>query len=728
MTRLSRFVTYALVGLAILCYAIADSRPAFALVMLALGAVGIALTERRGSRGLPRVAILALVALALANAAHAATTARLTVSEFSEFVTFLQVIKLFDKRRARDYAQLLALAVFQVIGALLTSNALAVGAMLIVFVPGVALGAALQQIAAAAEHAPARAPHARGHNARRHLITVAAACALGATLGGVVAFLFVPRGLGSRRMGDWGNVSLGQTTAFTDEVNLGVGGLISESQTEVLDLAVTNRVGQDIGSHDRIFYLRGAVLDTYDAGRWTLNAERTFTRHFVDPRTAWPLGGRPNDADTNARITIRNASERVGYLFSIWHPTQILLHDPGGVIETGPHGIIRRDSATGKYEYTIRADTSGRASPRTTEQRRERTVYSDRIRDLADQILEDARIEPDPDARPPSDDELAVRALESHLRGNYGYTLDITAAPPGRDATEHFLFTRREGHCEYFASALASMCRAVGIEARVVTGYIAVEYVEGAAKYVVRESNAHAWVEAPLDRGRWITADATPPAALSEVHRPRSGLIARARRFIDSVELAWIHGIVGFDERSRAAVLGQQPLNPARIEQRVADFNLRMSVGGLSLAARAARNAVLTFAGVVLIGLGVSAILSVARSRLRTARTARIKRSRPDAAHAPADVARLFEHLESTLARKGHPRPAWTGALAHADRVAKADAAATQAPEIVRLYYAARFGGAPPQPHALRNARRALQSIRRMMVREKPSPRSRRAT
>lgn len=724
MIRTFKFLAFALVGLAIACYAIADSRLVFGAIMLFLGAVGVALTELRAGRALPRPIILGLVALALANAAYAASSGRLSVSAFSEFVTYLQVIKLFDRRRSRDYAQLLSLATFQIIGAMLTSNALLVGFLLLLFVPGITLCAALQQVFAAADES--RAPeHARGRGARarRDLLAVSAICTIAALLGGAAAFLFVPRGLGAQRMGEWGNVSLGQTTAFTDSVTLGVGGLISESQAEVLDLAVTNRLGQSIGSADRIFYLRGAVLDTYDDGRWTLGTDRTFTRQHVIENVAANVGGRrPSDADISAKITIRNASERVGYIFTIWRPNQIILHDPGGFIELGPHGIIRRDSPTGKYEYTIRCDTNGRGPERTAEPARERSAYSPRIQALADDVLTAAGIDPDPATRPPESDEQAARALESYLRLNYGYTLEITAAPAGRDATEYFLFTSREGHCEYFASALASMCRAVGIEARVVTGYVAAEFIEGASQYVVRESNAHAWVEAPLSRSRWTTLDATPPADLTRIHKPALGPLARVRRAFDSIELAWIHGVVGFDEKSRAAVLGSRPVNPRRIEERMADFNLRMSVGGLSLAARAARNALLTFAGVALIGLGLSVVVSTLRTRWRVMRAIRAARRVDPTIGVPVQDAGLFARLQALLARKGRPRPVWMGALDHANQVAAEDPAAAPATDLVRLYYAARFGRKTIDAAETTRARRALDALRRTMAR-RPSPR-----
>src|SRR5690606_36450868 len=106
-------------------------------------------------------------------------------------------------------------------------------------------------------------------------------------------------------------------------------------------------------------------------------------------------------------------------------------------------------------------------------------------------------------------------------------------------------------------------------DARLVTGYVATEFDEGTRTYVVRESNAHAWVEAELSPGRWVTFDPTPPADLDRIHRARPGLIGQARRFYERLELGWATSIVSFDasrrERVYEATLGQSRiLNFAR--------------------------------------------------------------------------------------------------------------------------------------------------------------------
>ena len=87
-----------------------------------------------------------------------------------------------------------------------------------------------------------------------------------------------------------------------------------------------------------------------------------------------------------------------------------------------------------------------------------------------------------------------------------------------------FLRHTRHGACERFASALAMLLRTHGVPARVVKGYRGAEY-EGDGNYLVRQSHAHAWVEALVPaRGEgpltfeWLSLDPTPDG-----EGPRSG-------------------------------------------------------------------------------------------------------------------------------------------------------------------------------------------------------------
>jgi transglutaminase-like putative cysteine protease len=111
-----------------------------------------------------------------------------------------------------------------------------------------------------------------------------------------------------------------------------------------------------------------------------------------------------------------------------------------------------------------------------------------------------------------------ARRIEEFLTTEFEYSLDFVG-DRGRDPLRHFLFERREGHCEYFATAMVLMLRSRGIPARLATGFLGGELNPLEGYYVVRQSNAHAWVEAYLPENGWTTFDPTPPGgrpALSE--------------------------------------------------------------------------------------------------------------------------------------------------------------------------------------------------------------------
>lgn len=106
-----------------------------------------------------------------------------------------------------------------------------------------------------------------------------------------------------------------------------------------------------------------------------------------------------------------------------------------------------------------------------------------------------------------------VEALEKWLEREYRTSLNPPAAiPQEKDAVEYFLFEwqPKRGHCEYFSSSLAVLCRSIGIPARVVTGYITGSYNLLKNRYIVQERHAHAWVEVYWPDIGWVEFDPTP--------------------------------------------------------------------------------------------------------------------------------------------------------------------------------------------------------------------------
>ncbi|MBO0683327.1 MAG: transglutaminase domain-containing protein, partial [Candidatus Dormibacteraeota bacterium] len=113
----------------------------------------------------------------------------------------------------------------------------------------------------------------------------------------------------------------------------------------------------------------------------------------------------------------------------------------------------------------------------------------------------------------------AATAIETYLRANYNYTLTPNQPPRERDPISYFLFQTKEGYCEYFASAMGDLLRSLGIPTRLVNGYGPGSYNESLGKYVVRESDAHTWVEVYFPSYGWIPFEPTPDGTYFPIPR-----------------------------------------------------------------------------------------------------------------------------------------------------------------------------------------------------------------
>jgi hypothetical protein len=139
-------------------------------------------------------------------------------------------------------------------------------------------------------------------------------------------------------------------------------------------------------------------------------------------------------------------------------------------------------------------------------------------------------------------------ALETYLRSNYQYTLQLSRTVP-HDPLANFLFERRQGHCEYFASSMAVMLRSLGIPARLVNGFRTGEFNDLTSQYVVRASNAHSWVEVFFPGRGWIAFDPTPGASM----QVRTGW-SRIGLYMDAMASFWRDWVVNYDAGHQQAM------------------------------------------------------------------------------------------------------------------------------------------------------------------------------
>lgn len=142
--------------------------------------------------------------------------------------------------------------------------------------------------------------------------------------------------------------------------------------------------------------------------------------------------------------------------------------------------------------------------------------------------------------------DTALR-LTRFLAGTYHYTLALSRRTD-LEPIDEFLFVRRAGNCEYFASALAVMLRSIGIAARLVNGFQRGEWNPYGRYFMIRERDAHSWVEAYIDGVGWVTLDPSPRI-------PRAGTgLDRIALYLDALRLRWYRYVVNWSLRDQVTV------------------------------------------------------------------------------------------------------------------------------------------------------------------------------
>jgi len=132
-------------------------------------------------------------------------------------------------------------------------------------------------------------------------------------------------------------------------------------------------------------------------------------------------------------------------------------------------------------------------------------------------------------------------AIETYLRQNLGYTLELPGVES--DPLANFLFQRKKGHCEYFASSMAVMLRTLGIPSRVVNGFRGGQYNDLNQTWIIRGRDAHSWVEVYFPEYGWVTFDPTPSAP----EGPGDDAWSRMGLYMDAARELWREWIINYD-------------------------------------------------------------------------------------------------------------------------------------------------------------------------------------
>lgn len=471
------------------------------------------------------------------------------------FLMILMVIKLFNLRLRRDYLHLYAISLVAMLASgSLTTDLWFFPIFSIYLLAGVWTLLLFQLTKASEVSADTWMPvpirdenHEENHRVSPRLFWIANGLAFGAFLITVVIFFTIPRvNAGIYQKGFGQNLRM---SGFSDKVNLGAIGSIKRDPSIVMRVELPRSPLHDA----RPLYIRGVSFDQYDGKVWT--NQLSYRRNLIEesPGTFTFRGKR-----TVSRSQLGEAMQQKILLEPL--DTPVLFAAPFIESVTGMFPSLFFDATGAVYlpfpsssriEYTVvsratvlvPADLGSEPGPYpewVVRQYLQLPLQSDRITALAGEVTQKHY-------RPYE----KATAIQAYLTRHYRYSLDAPLAEQ-RQPLEEFLFARKTGYCEHYATAMVIMLRTVGVPARLVTGFMATEWNEYGNYYVVRQQDAHAWVEVYLPHSGWIKMDPTPteenPAAGGSVWKVLGPIV-------DNIKLQWNRLFVQYSAADQLAVV-----------------------------------------------------------------------------------------------------------------------------------------------------------------------------
>jgi transglutaminase-like putative cysteine protease len=273
------------------------------------------------------------------------------------------------------------------------------------------------------------------------------------------------------------------------------------------------------------YYWRSRVFDTYERGRWASAADIRLT----SPNPPFNIATANDAARQRIDQTFTVALRSFRLVHTAPQPASISIPTRTDLMYTAPDGspdramnisVIR---PTNVLERGEQYSASSLMSVATADQlrgagttypawiqnhpqylRATPNVISDRTIALAFEIVNQAGVTNSYDK---------AKAIEYWLRSNITYSETIPQPPEGVDRMDWFLFDLRQGYCNYYATAMVVMLRSQGIPARMAGGFAQGEWDPNTQSYIVRERDAHTWVEAYFPGYGWIEFEPTSAQA-----------------------------------------------------------------------------------------------------------------------------------------------------------------------------------------------------------------------
>jgi len=608
------------------------------------------------------------------------------------------VVRMFSLRRERDHVTLAILAFLMVLAsAVLTVDSTFLFSFAAFMLMAVATFV-LMEMRRSSHAASIQARHTSNPFEHRNLafslLLTSPALVLMILASGALVFFVMPR----MSAGYMGAYSFGTSisSGFSDHVQLGQIGQIQQSSALVMHIEIE---GDRVGGSD--LHWRGVALADFDGHTWSNTREQFPLRRQADnsfvvpPANAAPRSSVVSYATSSATqsmvrqhvIHYRVLMEPIGtnvFFLAPWARDvsgnyRMLAADTGGAIYN-----FDTSRAISRYEADSDIATAapselraaGRNYPTPVSAGYLRLPALDpRVPRLAAQITNAA-----------SNDFDRAAALENYLKTRFGYTLELPQTVV-KDPIANFLFERKQGHCEYFASSMAVMLRTLGIPSRVVTGFRSDEFNDLTGNYVVRAKDAHAWVEAYFPGYGWQTFDPTPPGASGT---PQGW--SRLALYIDAISSFWRDWVVSYDTSHQYA-LGQAAFSGGRGMWTGARIWARSHYAAMLKWARRNQDRVEHSPGRwAVLGAGIALVLLLLGNLGRIARLLHEKWLAAHPERSPEQAAALwYRRMARAVARRGVEKPA---AQTPQEFVRKIEDSRLREPvaRFTQVYESARFG------------------------------------
>src|SRR5690348_13301898 len=571
------------------------------------------------------------------------------------FLVILLGIKLVTLHERRDYRQLYAICLMAILAsAALTTEVWYISIFLLYLLAAVwtlllynLTGKASPSLAAPASSPQLVPPASRRITSRFFWLTNG--IALSTFMLTLMIFFLLPRisvGILQKSRGE----GL-KTTGFSEQVDLGMIGSVKEDPQIVMRVELPD---QPTSGKSRL-YLRGLAFDHYNGRSWSSGSRnRRSLGLSADGTFAVRSGGSRAPLSEPLRQDILLEALDTSVLFAAPFAEYVSGEFIGMQVD-GMAGLHLTYPSSSRIRYSV---ISRERQIMTDEQVAPELDYSSSVRDrylqlpeASDQVAELAHHVTDRAATPYE----KISAVLRHLSSNYHYSLDADTTTSSRPIDD-FLFTRKTGYCEHYATAMVLMLRSIGIPARLVTGFLATEWNDFGGYYTVRQRDAHAWVEVYYPHSGWITMDPTPAGALT----PPS-MWDTFRRLGESFRLHWDRVFIRYSARDQLAVVQsiREGGDSARdvLSQWTTAFGVAASQLMHELGTRArAANPIIFWLVAVLPGLGLACLILVIRDQWRYRRS-------PDRplARKQQQIVQHYKKMLKIAARRGiNTRPSMT--------------------------------------------------------------------